>query len=102
MRREVNYLGHIISEEGIKPDPDKTSCLTNFPVPGNPREVKFFLRLAGYYRKFVKDFSQISKPFTMLLKKEARFEWTDMCQHSFETLKWVLTTEPLLQHPDFS
>lgn len=54
MRREVNYLGHIISEEGIKPDLKRTSCLSNFPVPRNPREVKSFLGLAGYYRKFVK------------------------------------------------
>jgi len=102
MRREVNYIGHIISEEGIKPDPKKTSCLTNFPVPRNPKEVKSFLGLAGYYRKFVRDFSQISKPLTTLLKKEARFEWTDLCQHAFETLKGALTTEPILQHPVFS
>lgn len=102
MRREVNYLGHIISEDGIRPDPKKTSCLTNFPVPRNPKEVKSFLGLAGYYRKFVKDFSQISKPLTSLLKKEVRFEWSDMCQHSFEQLKNMLTTEPLLQHPDFT
>jgi O-acetyl-ADP-ribose deacetylase (regulator of RNase III) len=102
MRREVNYLGHIISEDGIRPDPKKTACLTNFPVPRNPKEVKSFLGLAGYYRKFVKDFSQISKPLTSLLKKEARFEWSDMCQNSFEQLKEILTTEPLLQHPDFT
>jgi len=95
MRREVNYQRHIISEEGIKPDPKKTSCLTNFPVLHNPSEVKSFLGLAGYYRKFFKDFSQISKPLTTLLKKEVRFEWTDMCQHSFETLKGALTTEPI-------
>lgn len=76
--------------------------MTNFPVPRNPREVKSFLGLTGYYQKFVKDFSQISKPLITLLKKDARFKWTDLCQHSFETFKGVLTTEPLLQHPDFS
>lgn len=102
MRREVNYLGHIISEDGIRPDSKKTACLTRFPVPRNPKEVKSFLGLAGYYRKFVKDFSRISKPLTSLLKKEARFEWSDMCQNSFEELKEILTTEPLLRHPDFS
>lgn len=69
MRREVNYLGHIIQEDGIRPDPKKTACLTNFPVPRNPKEVKSFLGFAGYYRKFVKGFSQISKPLTALLKK---------------------------------
>lgn len=76
--------------------------LDEFSSATKPEEVKSFLELADYYRKFVKDFSQISKPLTSLLKKEARFEWSNLCQHSFKQLKDMLTTELLLQHPDFT
>ncbi|KAL4153953.1 hypothetical protein QTP88_001786 [Uroleucon formosanum] len=110
---EINKQVNELLQDGVNTTSDspwnapllscqKRSTLWENKIPRNPREVKSFLGLAGYYRKFVKDFSQISKPLTTLLKKEARFEWTDLCQHSFETLKGVLTTEPLLQHPDFS
>jgi hypothetical protein len=102
LRKEVAYLGHIITDQGVRPDPKTTDCVTQFPVPTNAKDVKSFLGLAGYYRRFIQNFSQISKPLTALLKKDAEFAWTDLCQHSFLELKRLLSEKPILQYPDFS
>lgn len=102
MRKEVNYLGHVITDEGVKPDPQKIQCVVNFPIPTNEKEVKSFLGLSGYYRRFVPGYGRIAKPLTTLLKKDVPFQWTDLCQASFDELKSILTTEPLLQYPDFN
>ena len=102
MRKEVNYLGHVITDEGVKPDPNKIRCVLEFPIPTNPKEVKSFLGLSGYYRRFVPRYGQIAKPLTSLLKKDVTFHWSDLCQAAFEELKSILTKEPLLQYPDFS
>lgn len=102
MRKEVNYLGHVITDQGVKPNPQKIQCVLNFPVPKNEKEVKSFLGLSGYYRRFVPGYGRIAKPLTTLLKKDNPFQWTDLCQASFDELKAILTTEPLLQYPDFS
>lgn len=102
LRREVNYLGHVITEDGVKPDRAKVECISNYPVPRNTKEVKAFLGLVGYYRKFIKDFSKKSKPLTNLLKQGQEFIWTDLCQDAFMFFRKILTEEPLLQHPDFT
>jgi hypothetical protein len=102
LRKEVSYLGHIITEEGVQPDLKTTESVVNFPVPRNAKDVKSFLGLAGYYRRFIKNFSQISKPLTNLLKKDADFNWSDLCREAFTRLKEVLSKRPLLQYPDFS
>ncbi|KAL4100717.1 hypothetical protein QTP88_020751 [Uroleucon formosanum] len=102
LRREVNYLGHVITEDGVKPDRAKVECISNYPVPRNTKEVKAFLGLIGYYRKFIKDFSKKSKPLTNLLKQRQEFIWTDLCQDAFMFFRRILTEEPLLQHPDFT
>lgn len=70
LKHEVRYLGHIITESGVKPDPEKISCIVNYRTPSNTKEVKSFLGLVGYYRRFIKDFSKIAKPLTNLLKKD--------------------------------
>lgn len=101
LRNEVNYLGHVITENGVKPDPKKIECLVNYPIPTNAKEVKSFLGLVGYYRKFIQDFSKKAKPLNDLLKQNQLYIWSDLCQDAFEFFKRVLTTEPLLQHPDF-
>lgn len=102
MRKEVNYLGHIITDQGVKPDPKKVQCVSNFPIPTNQKELKSFLGLSGYYRRFVPNYGKISKPLTSLLKKDVDFQWSDLCQKAFEDLKAILITEPLLQYPDFT
>jgi len=102
LRNEVNYLGHVITENGVKPDPKKIECLVNYPIPINAKEVKSFLGLVGYYRKFIKDFSKKAKPLTNLLKQNQPFIWSDNCQDSFIFFKNILINEPLLQYPDFN
>jgi len=87
LRPELEYLRHIISEQRIKPNPNRTEKIKNYPVPKNPKEIKQFLGLVGYYRKFIKDFSKIAKPLTKLLQKSVTFVWTNEQQHSFESLK---------------
>ena len=102
LRKEVAYLGHIIGKNGVRPDPQKIHAVENFPVPHDPKSVKQFLGLAGYYRRFISDFSRIARPLTNLLKKDVEFEWTDVQEHAFVTLKTLLCSEPLLQYPDFT
>jgi len=102
LRPELEYLGHIISERGIKPNPNRTEKVKNYPVPKNPKEIKQFLGLVGYYRKFIKDFSKIAKPLTKLLQKSVTFDWTNEQQHSFELLKNKLISQPILAYPDWN
>jgi hypothetical protein len=80
----------VITEDGIKPDPEKTSCVKNFPRPHNVTTVKSFIGLANYYRRFIPKFAQIAKPMTLLLKKENKFIWNDQCELAFNTLKGKL------------
>jgi len=100
LRKEVTYLGHIISENGILPDPAKLSAVKNFPTPKKVKDVQSFIRLAEYYRKFIKDLSKIAKPLTILTKKNTKFEWTTE-QKAFDILKEKLTA-PVLHYPDFT
>lgn len=102
LRKEVVYLGHKCSEEGALPDPSKTSCVQNFPVPRTVRQVQSFLGLANYYRKFINNFSKIVRPITNLLRKDVKFTWTDKCQEAFESIKKSLISPPLLIYPDFN
>jgi len=74
----------------------------DFPIPTNTKELKSFLGLSGYYRRFIPNYGQTSKPLTALLKKDAQFSWSDLCQEAFEKLKSTLTQEPLLQYPEFT
>lgn len=102
LRKEVNYLGHVITDKGLAPDPKKTEAVDKYPVPQTSRDIKSFLGLVGYYRKFIKDFSKIAQPLNDLLKKDVPFEWTQKQENSFQTLKSKLTTAPLLQYPNFN
>lgn len=75
LRTEVGYLGHLITDKGIQPDPKKVECVQKFPIPQNTKHIKTFLGLAGYYRRFISHFSLTSKPLNQLLKKNQKFEW---------------------------
>ncbi|KAL0373524.1 UNVERIFIED_CONTAM: Retrovirus-related Pol polyprotein from transposon [Sesamum radiatum] len=96
---EIAFLGHVVSKEGVQPDPAKFRAILEWEPPKNVSEVQNFLGLAGYYRRFVKDFSVVAKPLTNLLKKNAPFNWNDRCAQSFEELKRRLTSAPILALP---
>ncbi|XP_036142141.1 uncharacterized protein LOC118645372 [Monomorium pharaonis] len=102
LKPELEYLGYVISEQGIQPNPNRIEKVKTYPVPRNPKEIKQFLGLVGYYRKFIKDFSMIAKPLTRLLQKSSTFQWTNEQQHSFESLKSKLITQPVLSYPDWN
>jgi transposase InsO family protein len=102
MRKEVTYLGHVISTEGVKPNPEKTKIINEYPIPTNQKDIRAFLGLLGYYRRFIKDFAKITKPLTSLLKKDVNFQWTEIEDKCFDYLKKILITEPILQYPDFN
>ncbi|KAK3521363.1 hypothetical protein QTP70_003434 [Hemibagrus guttatus] len=95
----VAYLGHIVSERGITTDPQKVQKIQQWLQPTNVNEVRQFVGLASYYRRFVKDFATVAKPLHNLLRKHARFHWTPECQLAFEKLKELLTTAPILGYP---
>ena len=100
--RFVIYLGHLISRQGISTNPAKIACVVATPTPRTVKDVRSFLGLAGYYRRYVQHFSQIAHSLHQLLKKNHKFEWTEACQVAFDTLKRALTRSPCLAHPNFS
>ncbi|XP_016667470.2 uncharacterized protein [Gossypium hirsutum] len=97
---EVVFLGHVVSADGIRVDPKKIEAIIQWKTPKNVSEVRSFLGLAGYYRRFVNGFSKIALPMTKLLQKNVPFIWDDQCQKSFETLKRMLTEAPILTLPE--
>ena len=98
--KEVVFLGHVISGEGIAVDPTKVKSVTEWLAPTSVGEIRSFLGLAGYYRRFIENFSKIAKPMTELLKKDTKSKWTDECEASFQELKKRLVTTPVLILPD--
>ncbi|KAI5743669.1 hypothetical protein M8J77_013901 [Diaphorina citri] len=103
LKKEVSYLGHVVTTEGVKPNPEKLSAIKLYPIPKTPKEVKTFLGMMGYYRKFIKDFAKITKPLTSSLKKGARINVDNKeYKEAFELCKNLLTNEPILQYPDFN
>jgi hypothetical protein len=99
---EVAFLGHVISDGGVSVDPGKVKDVLNWMSPTTISEIQSFLGLAGYCRRFIKDFSKIAKPMTKLLEKNKAFEWTRECQASFEELKKRLTSSPVLILPELT
>ena len=98
-RRQVAYLGHIVSEQGVATDPNKVHKVKTWPTPTSVQEVRRFIGLASYYRRFVKDFATIAEPLHNLTKKNAHFQWSTEHQSAFDTLKHCLTTAPILGYP---
>lgn len=101
-QQSITYLGHIISAEGISTDPAKVEAIRTWPQPETVKELRSFLGLAGYYRKFVKHFAIITKPLTNLLRKQVLFVWTEEHTTAFNLLKQALMTAPVLAKPDFT
>ncbi|GFX28125.1 hypothetical protein TNCV_424521 [Trichonephila clavipes] len=99
-RREVTYLGHIISAEGVRTDPDKISAVKDWNCPTDAHQLRSFLGLCTYYRKFVKNFSTIDRPLHKLAEAKQKFIWTVDCNNAFNKLKDALTSAPILAYPE--
>ena len=102
LQPKVQFLGHVVSAEGISPDPSKTSQVREWPIPTSVKETQQFLGLASYYRRFIKNFASITSPLHKLTEKKANFQWTSQCQDSFDCLKNCLISAPILALPDWS
>lgn len=101
LRSQIKFLGHRVDRDGIHTLDDKVRAVTNFPTPSNADQIRSFIGLAGFYRQFIKDFSKIAQPLTVMLKKDAPFTWNETQQTAFDTLKRALSTAPVLAFPNF-
>jgi hypothetical protein len=97
---KVLFLGHIINRYGLAMDPKKVTDILDWKAPRDVCGIKSFIRMVGYYWRFIEGFSKIARPMTALLAKKVEFKWTSECQESFEALKKKLTTTPMLIVPD--
>jgi hypothetical protein len=100
-KEELPFLGHVVSRKGIHTDPEKLRTIDEFPIPKDLTQLRGFIALASYYRKFVKNFSSIVEPLNRLLKKNIPYVWSEDQQAAFEKLKTCLMTPPILAYPDF-
>jgi hypothetical protein len=100
-KRNIEFLGHIVGKDGLQPEVKKIEKIKNMKRPENVTEVRSFLRLYSYYRKFIKDFSKIAKLLNNLVKKNNKFEWKKEQQEAFDILKTKLMEKPILEYPDF-
>jgi hypothetical protein len=99
---EIQFLGHVLSARGIVVDPSKVKDILEWKSPTTVHQVRSFLGLAGYYHRFIPDFSKLVKPITSLLKNDIKFNWSSKCDEAFEQLKTLLTTAPIFAQPDFT
>jgi hypothetical protein len=101
LQKAVKYLGHIISEDGLWPDPKLTEAIKNYPTPENKNHVKSFLGLSGYYRKFIWDYANKARALTILTRQKEEFRWGPEEENTFKFLKTCLLENPILRFPDF-
>jgi transposase InsO family protein len=99
-QREVGYLGHIVSAEGISTDPEKIEAIQNWPIPQDASDIRSGLGLFSYYRRFIKDYSKTARPLTKLTEKDAEFVWEEPQQQAWKQLKDAMTRAPILAYPD--
>jgi hypothetical protein len=100
--KKVPFLGHVVSPKGIVVDPSKVKEVLDWKLPTSVSKVRSFLGLAGYYRRFIPNFSKVAKPITELLKKGNKYIWNDACDEAFKVLKELLTTSPVLTQLDIA
>ena len=101
VKQRIEYLGHVVTPQGIFPDPGKVEVVQNFPTPASLRDLKSFLGLANYYRRFIKGFSEIASPLNALTKKGVKFSWFESCAVAFDRLKRAMIPAPVLAFPNF-
>ena len=99
-KSRVKYLGHVVSQEGVSTDPDKIAAIKDWPVPSNTKDLRSFLGLCSYYRRYVKGFAEVAKPLYRLQERETDYVWTGECDRSFQLLKGHLTASPILAFPN--
>ena len=97
---KVRFSGHVVSASGVSVDPEKVEAMMSWERPKLVFEIRGFLGLAGYYRRFIEDFSRIAAPMTRLTRKEVKFDWDDRCEEAFQELKRTLTLAPILIVPE--
>lgn len=100
-QQSLKYLSHVISAHGVATDPNKTQAIVTWPTPTDTKQLRSFLGLSGYYKKFIKNYGSISRPLIDLLKKHVQFHWNPELQLSFDALKQALTSAPVLALPKF-
>ena len=96
----VRFLGHVVSASGVSVDPEKVEAVMSWERPKSVFEIRSFLGLIGYYRRFIEDFSRLVTPMMRRTRKEVKFEWNDLCEKTFQTLKRRLTSAPILIVPE--
>ena len=100
-RSEVKYLGVLVNRDGFRPDPDKIAPIMDYPVPKNLKQLRRFLGMASWYRKFLENFATIAEPLTSLTKKGVKYEWSDAHRYAFEQVKALVASAPVLHRPSF-
>lgn len=101
-KSQILFLGHIISDKGVTPNPEKVESIAKIPRPHTQRAIRSFLGLLNYYRRYIPAFSEKAKPLNNLLRKDLKFTWTSECETAFEFFKNILINPPILQYPDFT
>jgi hypothetical protein len=99
--KSITFLGHVVSSEGIQPDPGKVKAVLHFPTPRNVTSVRSFLGLTGYYRKYIKGYSSLAGPLFELTRKDVIFAWSMNCEQAYQALKAALVDAPVFTRPDF-
>lgn len=103
MKRDCHYLGHVVTADGIKPNPNKIEAIVKYPIPKTPKQIKSFLGVVGFYRKFIRNFAHIAKPLTNSLKNGVEVDFHNPKYiKSFEFLTDVICTDPILAYPDYN
>jgi len=101
VEQQLTYLGHIVSSQGVAPDPEKIHAMIAWPTPTTPSELRSFLGLTGFYRKFIRNYTTTAAPLTALLCKDS-FIWTPEAHTTFQHLKTLMTQAPILASPNFT
>ena len=102
VRQSMKFLGHILTSQGLQPNPRLVVAVKGFPVPQNISELRQFLGLASYYQRFITQLAKVALPLHQLTRKEAKWNWTKECQNAFDLLKGKLLSSPVLTYPDFN
>ena len=100
VKEEIRYLGFVLSTKGVIVDQERVKAVKEYPIPKTEREIRSFLGMANYYRKFIPNYAKLAAPISSLLKKDVKFEWSCVCQTSFDSIKSALISPPVLAYPD--
>ena len=100
--KQVDYLGHVISKEGAKPNPNKTAVIDTYPVPKDKTEVRWFVGMSNFYQQFIRNYSKLACPLNQLLKNDTKWEWSSEFEKTFLEIRRQLVSAPILVYPDMT